>query len=191
MSAALSLMTFSSRGAYLKRPFPFSPPFSLFSSLSPCGPPLSPPAPTPFPTLPISFFPFFFVFILSHPQFTGKESFGRERGGAEKEGLTRPDPRESKLGPHERFVRNFGQVCEALQTQIRGGGWREGGSAGWQALAPKRRRRRRHRSNGRLGLPPPQHVAAAASCRTCPRTHPTWPRPLPRASPPASSWPST
>ena len=115
----------------------------------------------------------------------------QRKGGGRKRGAHRPDRWESKLGPHERFVPNFGQVCEALQTQIRGGGWREGGSAGWQALAPKRRRRRRHRSNGRLGLPPPQHVAAAASCRTCPRTHPTWPRPLPRASPPASSWPST
>ena len=101
------------------------------------------------------------------PSLLGRKASAEKGGGAEKEGTVRPDPRESKLGPRETtfLSRILAQVCEALQTQIRGGGWREGGSAGWQALAPKRRRRHRHRSNGRLGLPPPPHHVAHALAR--------------------------
>ena len=61
------------------------------------------------PTVPRGLFEQNAAKILSHPQFTGKESFGRERGGQKKRGPYDPTrPRESKLGPHERFVRNFG-----------------------------------------------------------------------------------
>ena len=119
----------------------------------------------------------------------------QRKGGGRKRGAVRTTDRwESKLAaPTNVLSRILAHKCvtKPLKPKFVEAGGERGGSAGWQALAPKRRRRRRHRSNGRLGLPPPQHVAAAASCRTCPRTHPTWPRPLPRASPPTPSWPST